>query len=294
MLFTGFGDCHLLYRLKGKALKLIRRNLLPKNEPAFMIIGAQKSGTSSLHFYLDHHPMLASGVRKEIGYFHRDIHFGKSYNSYKKDFGGSKARLYFESTPEYMFHPDVAENIYGTLPDVKLIVVLRDPVKRAYSAWNHYNQHFKTGRYINAIQNKPSRNGNLLFDKFFKGRSTFPSFRESIEIELELIDKQSGFEPALLRRGLYLQQLEEYWRFFDAGQILILGFKDLVQDTDSVLNKVCQFVGVQELDWSKIDREPRNAREYIEPIKQEDKEFLEDFYSEPNKLLFDKIGLINW
>jgi hypothetical protein len=264
------------------------------NEPIFLILGAQKAGTTSLHDYLEHHPMLSGGMRKELGYFHRDIYFGKSYSSYKRDFCGSRKKIYFEATPEYLAHPGTAQHIYEKLPNVKMIVLLREPIKRAYSAWNHYRQHFETGKYVSAIKSIPRREGNLLFQKFFVGRSCFPSFRECIDIELDLINKADGFEPALLRRGLYLDQLESYWKFFDKEQVLILGFKDLIENTNEVLNQVCCFIGAEEMDWSQIKKEPKNAREYAEPLPESDRLILNEFFAEPNRLLFEKIGLINW
>jgi hypothetical protein len=274
--------------------KKTKRLVYPMNEPTFLILGAQKAGTTSLHDYLEYHPMLSGGIRKELCYFHRDIYFGKSYSSYKRDFCGTRKKIYFEATPEYLTHPGTAQNIYEKLPNVRMIVLLREPIKRAYSAWNHYRQHFETGKYISAIKNQPRLDGNLLFQNFFLGRSSFPSFRECIDIELELINKAEGFEPALLRRGLYLKQLEAYWKLFDKNQILILGFKDLIENTDEVLNQVCSFVGAEEVDWSVIKKEPKNAREYAEPILENDRLFLQDFFAEPNRLLFEKIGSVNW
>lgn len=284
----------MLSRIRRKSINKFKKYIFPKNAPSFMIIGAQKSGTTSLHYYLEQHPNLSGGVTKEIGYFHRDMYFGKSYDSYLQDFCGPRSKFYFESTQEYLIHPGVAENIYEKLPDVKLIVVLRDPVKRAYSAWNHYKQHFETGRYITAIKNKPRREGNLLFEMFFGSRTSFPTFRECIDIELELIEKGEGFEPALLRRGLYLQQLQTYWQYFNPEQLLILGFKDLIADTERTLNQVCSFIGITEIDWSTIDREPRNVRDYTAPISETDKQYLEDFFAEPNQALFERVGQLNW
>jgi hypothetical protein len=271
-----------------------KRFIYPSNEPSFLILGAQKAGTTSLYDYLNLHPSLSGGVRKELGYFHRDMFFGKNYSAYKRDLNGPKDKLYFEATPEYLIHPDTAQHIHAKLPHIKHIVLLREPIKRAYSAWNHYKQHFETGKYVKAIKNKPRKDGNLLFERLFEDRTKFPSFRECIEIELDLIRKSEGFEPALLRRGLYLEQLEEYWKYFDDKQILILGFKDLIVETEVVLNRVCSFLGVQELDWSKKEMEAKNTREYVEPILEDDRLFLEDFYSEPNRQLIERIGPVNW
>ena len=91
---------------------------------------------------------------------------------------------------------------------------MRDPARRAYSAWNHYKLLFDGGQYGTSVGQGERRHGNLLYARFFEGRQSFPSFRECIDIELEMMERGEGFEPALLRRGLYLAQLKTYWRFF--------------------------------------------------------------------------------
>lgn len=284
--------------LTKRIKNLINRNskkLFPtSNAPGFMIIGAQKCGTSSLHYYLDQHPSIKGSRIKEVCYFHRDIYFGTKYSNYRKNFRGPSSNIYFESTPEYMCHPGVAENIHAVLPNIQLIVLLRDPIKRAYSAWNHYKQHFETGKYITAIKNKPRREGNLLYDAFYKDRKSFPSFRECIDIELELIEKGISFEPALLRRGLYLNQLDNYLKYFSEDKIMIVGFQDLIKNTVITLKDVTKFVGAQEISWENINVEPRNTREYQEPMNETDRLFLNEFYKLPNQKLFDEIGVVNW
>lgn len=273
-------------------LKEFIRQRLPVNDPDFIVAGSQKCGTSSLHFYLNQHVSLVGSTPKEVHFFDRDIHFDKQMDEYRKHFRGRRDRLHFESSPSYIYSPQTASNLYGAYPEIKLIVTFRDPVERAYSAWNHYRQLFDMEE--NAFQNRRRREGNLLYDKFFKGRQQFPSFRECINIELELIEKGEGFEPSLLRRGLYLQQLQTYWQFFKSEQILILGFKDLVADTEKTLNRICDFIGVSQMDWSTIDREPRNVRDYTAPISERDKDYLEAFFANPNHALFERIGTLNW
>lgn len=270
----------------------LERSLLLSNDPSFIVIGSQKSGTSSLHYYLDQHPEIKGSSPKEIHFFDRDIYFGKSIKKYKKHFKGSRRKYHFESSPSYLYIPDTAANLHTQYPDIKLVVTLRDPVKRAYSAWNHYRQLFESKK--EAFKSRRRREGNLLYDALFEGRDVFPSFRECMEIELNLIQKDTGFEPALLRRGLYLQQLEEYWKFFAPEQMHIIGFKDLISDANNTLNQLCRFVGVNEIDWSKIDREPKNARDYVEPMNDDDQQFLKHFYAEPNRQLFERIGPVNW
>ena len=286
---------NLTFLRKSKAkLKKVIKNLQPLHRPDFIIVGAQKAGTSSLHFYLDQHPQLSGSDPKELHYFSRDIHFNKSLSSYEKHFRGWDHNKYFESTPTYLYTPGACKAIQHAYPNIKVIVVLRDPIKRAYSAWNMYKDFFEKDQVEDVIKSKQRREGDLLYTKFYEGRDQFPSFRECIEIELDLIKSNKSFEPALLRRGLYLEQLNHYWKNFGKSNVLILGFTDLVKDTENTLKKTTDFLGVEDLGWSFLNTEPRNTRNYSEPITESDKQLLEDFYTKPNRELFEAIEHINW
>jgi hypothetical protein len=118
------------------------RGLMKPHAPDFIIIGAQKSGTSSLHYYLDQHPDFCASSEKELHYFNRHVHFGKPLAEYEANFRSFRKKKHFESTPAYIYHPGALDLIKKTYPEIKLIAVLRDPVKRSYSAWNHYRQTF--------------------------------------------------------------------------------------------------------------------------------------------------------
>lgn len=271
-----------------------KKNILPSNTPHFLIIGAPKAGTTSLYYYLNQHPKISGGVqRKEANFFNINIHLGKKFADYRKEFSGLKNKYYFDATPLYLYYPGCAKNIADLIPDARLIVILRDPVQRAYSQWNHHKYMFENGYYHN-INNKPKVPGDLRFEKFVKNRKVFPSFRECIEIEFDLIKRGGGFTPEFLRAGLYLEQLNIYWEYFDQGQMLILGFKDLVNSTRDTLRRVFDFVGAPNYDLSSIKLEPKNKKDYVEPMKEEDRAILEEFYTEPNRQLFEAIGPINW
>ena len=272
----------------------VTQSFKQSNNPSFMIIGAQKCGTSSMHFYLDQHPMLAGAKPKEVGYFHRDAYFGLEIKDYKKHFRGSGNKIYSESTPEYLYHPDVAQSIASVYPNLKFIVILREPVSRAYSAWNHYKNHFDSGRYKTSILNISRRSGNELGKRLFENRTVFPSFRECIEMELEMMASNSGFEPGIIRRGLYLQQLLEFRKYFEPTKFLIVGFRDFVDDLEGTLLQATNFLEVESLDFRQLDTESKNTREYSEKIRDEDKTFLEKIYEEPNQLLFNDVGVLNW
>ena len=283
----------MLYNI-SKKLKTRFRFFMPVHRPDFIIIGAQKAGTTSLHYYLDQHPGMSGSYPKEVGFFDQDYYFGKKLKSYEKHFRGWGAMKYFESTPDYLYTPETSKVMYDSYPDLKLIVMLRDPVKRAYSAWNMYRDFLDKNLVNRLLNSRPHREGNLLHKKFYEGREVFPSFRECIDIEIDMIKSGEGFEPSLLRRGLYLEQLNNYWKFFGKEKILILGFNDLVKDSDNTLKKITDFLGVKDIGWSFLKAEPRNMRSYSAPILESDKKILDDFYRQPNKELLDAIGFINW
>jgi len=113
-------------------------------------------------------------------------------------------------------------------------------------------------------------------------------------MELDLIDKDEGFEPALIRRGFYLQQLEEYWKYFDKNQLMVIGFKEFIVDIKGVLSQVESFIGVPKYNWDQLVEEPRNKRSYHEPISKGDELFLKSSLNKPNKALFDEVGALNW
>lgn len=280
-----------------RSLKFFASNpsaiLHKSNDPDFIIIGAQKCGTSSLHYYLDQHPDIIGSTIKETHYFNNAIHFGMPHSRYRQYFKG-KSAFHFESTPAYLYAPDTAEIIKSHYPNIKLIILLREPGARAYSAWNHYRTLFPNWVNSSSVQNKPRRAGNHLYQFLFEGRQSFPTFRECLDIELAIIRNGGGYEPALLRRGLYLEQIENYLRLFDESQIQIIPFKDFVSNIPATLDNVCKFIGAKSIDWSDLKSEPRNKREYTEPMSVDDRAFLDEFYREPNERLFERFGPMNW
>ena len=109
--------------------------------PDFIIIGAQKSGTSSLYYYLSQHPNVKPALKKEVHYF--DLNFEKNVLFYRMQFPLIFNRLNIfgkkyvtgEASPYYIFHPHVARRISKIIPSVKIIVLLRNPIDRSFS---HY------------------------------------------------------------------------------------------------------------------------------------------------------------
>lgn len=286
------------YRFVGyirKVLKLLSSKLLPGHDPSFMIIGAQKAGTTSLHYYLDQHPKLAGSYPKELNYFSRDIFLGKDLNWYRQHFTSltKPNALFFESTPKYMNLESVAQQIATAYPNMKLIMILREPIARAYSGWNMYRS-YSAKQVARKTADSTGHSVNRVYQYLFDKRTTFPAFREVVDLELDFISRGSEDGPFILRKGLYADQIKMYYRYFDPGQILILGFRDLVNNPQQTCKRVLEFLGVAGPPCN-FNPEPKNKRDYSDKIADDDKRVLEEFYREPNRQLKELLGIdLNW
>ncbi len=190
--------------------------MTPPRLPDFLIIGAQKSGTSWLHHQLRQHPEIFMPERKELHYFSSDgeVKFAGAnslawYESFFTE-APEKQRA-GEATPSYLFRPDAATNIHATVPGAKLIASLRHPANRAYSQWR--------------IQRKRSR------------------------VPLDLSFPEAFFSDApaqaqLRDRGLYDVQLQRFFELFPREQVKIVFYDDLEADHAATLRSIHEFLEV--------------------------------------------------
>ncbi|MCS3937073.1 hypothetical protein GGP80_003081 [Salinibacter ruber] len=193
--------------------------------PDFLIIGAQKAGTSWLCAKLREHPDLYLPPSEEVHFFDRPQNFKRGARWYASVFNQAPGQvLVGEKTPDY-FWPAVAEEhlpkkaphrIYELLPDAKLIVSLRDPVRRAVSAVRHHLGH-----------------GNL------------SPLKNLDDLLLEALEKKSEDPFGIVEMGHYDDHLESYYDHFDSEQILVLLFEeDIVDYPEQGLRKVHRFLDV--------------------------------------------------
>ncbi|MEM1260746.1 MAG: sulfotransferase domain-containing protein, partial [Bacteroidota bacterium] len=120
--------------------------------PDFLVIGAMKSGTSSLLEYLVDHPQIKKGKEKEIHFF--DKYFSKGVEWYETQFPKKEENSDFltgEATPAYLLFPSIPKKVYELYPDVKLIVILRNPVDRAFS--NH-KMNLRNGKNVASFEDR--------------------------------------------------------------------------------------------------------------------------------------------
>ncbi|MGH2726565.1 MAG: sulfotransferase domain-containing protein, partial [Actinomycetota bacterium] len=106
--------------------------------PNFLILGAMKAGTTSLAYWLGEHPDVFLAPGKELFFFNVPQRWELGVDWYRSQFAGSEGKIARgEATPGYLGHPQAAERIAATLPDVRLIALLRHPADRAYSQYWH-------------------------------------------------------------------------------------------------------------------------------------------------------------
>jgi hypothetical protein len=217
--------------------------------PDFLIVGAQKCGTSSLYRNLIKHPSVIPAFEKEI-YFFNTKHFRKGVNWYRAYFPllpykycvtqiGKRDFLTGEATPGYMFHPHAPRRISELLPDVKIIVLLRNPVDRAYSHYYHeVRKNRERASFEDAIKMEEERLRGE-FDKIIKNENYHSS---------------NYVHCSYLARGIYVEQLERLHQYFKKEHILILRSEDFFKDAQASFEQVLRFLdlpGWQLKDFKK-------------------------------------------
>lgn len=264
--------------------------LTPKPiRPTFLIIGVQKGGTSSLHYYLQQHKKIVAPEQKEIHFF--DDITEKSIDNYlqlfpKKNFHN---RLSFESTPRYMYFPGTAARIHRFDPNMKFIVLLRHPVKRAYSAWNMYKQLADNPQLVSYFKTMEEDDPRQRFYSTFYDKP-FPSFEKCVEEEISLQNSPHNIEPAVVRRGYYKYQIDDYLKYFDREQFLFIESEELKTDTKRVLTDITKFLKISNFNYIDLDLSIKHSREYVSSIPQETHDKLYNHYLTVNKGLEDMVG----
>ena len=196
----------------------------------FMIIGAQKGGTNALYRFLRQHPGIGMSSRKEVHLFDSPEYssdwtperIDERYRSFFEHHEGERIRG--EATPIYLFLPEIARELARYNPELKLIVLLRDPVERAIS--HYYMEKSRDAeRYPLwfALLCEPFRLHRCRDARAFGSAVRVASYRS---------------------RGLYSRQLRNLYRHFDPERVLILRTSELMERHDDVLRRVFAFLGV--------------------------------------------------
>lgn len=199
------------------------------NSPSVMLIGVQKGGTTALFDMLMRHPLLQGGIRKELHYFSNDREYRpESIHRYHANFVlpmfSRSNTCFIDATPRYSVSPLYLKRIHAYRPDMKLIFVMREPAKRAFSHW--------------AMQNR--RKPNHAWP-----RETL-SFADAIDANFNRIhaNEDSPHDFNYIERGVYLNTIKSILNYFPEEQLLLLQNNELKEFSESTSRRIQEFIGV--------------------------------------------------
>ena len=240
--------------------------------PNFLVVGAAKSGTTSLYHYLKQHPdiYLNEEVKESRFFTYMDYlgatlcagpgdadeaRYPKTVEEYKKLFSAENQQAIGEISPDYLYyHEWVIPNIKKVLGDIKIIIILRNPVERAFSSYMHL---------------------------IAAGRETL-DFSQALAQEEKRVKDRYWFIWHYQQAGLYYKQVEDFLNNFTNVKIVL--FDDLIEKPATLYKDLCDFIGVQSTyipDLSKkynVSGKPKNevinrflkqnrrAKFYLKPI----------------------------
>jgi hypothetical protein len=236
-----------------------------KRKPAFLIIGAARCGTSSLHRNLCLHPQIEGpslnrikGNNKEIHYF--DKKWGRGLDWYLDCWQPSNPNtLLMESTPNYLYHPRCPEAIQKDLPDCKFIVLLRNPVDRAWSHFYHW---------------KYSKNHCKNWE----------------------LSRLNNPNDEIIQKGVYIRQLLRWHHSFPKEQFLIIRSEDFFKYERQVISKVFEWLGVKiavidaPIYYDPVYNNRRPVKDHYSNMPKELKGQLVNYYKHFNKQLYEYLG----
>jgi len=251
--------------------------------PNFMIAGTEKGGTSLLFQTLGSHRQVRTSMIKEVEFFGNasqgtisQIHLDQlRYAQYfplkyqlRKIAKNLNARVITgEASPGYLYSPEACKRIKNMVPDVKIIILLRDPIQRAYSKYFHAKR---------------------------KGMETL-TFTDAVRLEMQQRDPKtcvtadgSKKKKNYLGYGLYCEQLERYFKLFDRQQIHIVQSEFSSSNFQSAYSDILKFLEI-EPDPSQVFHRVEK-KQYPEIDKEVFRE-LKDFFSLPNKNLYELLGV---
>ena len=245
--------------------------------PDFIIIGTVRSGSTSLYHNICQHPCVLSASYDELGFFDSNFHLG--LNWYRSLFPTLfskwlvKRKKQFaitgEDTPFYIWSPLVANRILKILPNIKLIVLFRNPVDRAYS---NYHLGVREG------------SENLSFEDAIQFEL---DSLKNFEIESEDDIKKYTISRSYIVKGFYADQLKIWLKLFKSKQLFITSTEDFESNANNTLNKIYDFLEIPQINLKNLEK--HKVASYP-PMKDETRKFLVDLYKIHNEELFRMIS----
>lgn len=239
----------------------------------FVICGTQKGGTSALDSYLREHPEICMADKKEVHFFDNESFYANGkpdYSIYHSFFSPKPShKLVGEATPIYMYWHDAPWRMWEYNPNMKLIVVLRNPIDRAYSHWNmERSRNAESLPFWDAIQNEQQR------------------CREALPYQHRVF--------SYVDRGYYLEQLRRLWHYFSKDKVLVLKNDYLKNQPNEALKEVCSFLGID--NFENVNAREVHSRPYSSKMSDKEKEYLRFIFEYEIRGLERELGweLTSW
>jgi hypothetical protein len=250
--------------------------------PDFLIIGAMKAGTTFLYNLLTLHPLVEPAAAKELHYFdnliaEEDIEWYRRCFPEPRWEDGRKT-ITGEATPSYLSHPRTPEKMSEVVPRARLIALLRNPVDRAYS---DYQQLARKGREARTLEEAIEAEKARLH-----GRRGKVSERED--------DAGLDDSSKYLSRGIYVDQLLRWSRFFSDEQMLVLKSENLFERPQDTLQLVLDFLALPDWEpeaWETIPKKRNKGKSYEQKMDPATRQRLEGFFEPHNRRLYEYLGV---
>lgn len=254
--------------------------------PDFYIIGAAKCGTTSLYDYLSYHPDVFSAFGKELHYF-EELH-SRGINWYKVCFPTKFEKFFHtnfshqkfitgEATPRYIDNPHVPKRIKSVTPNAKFILMLRNPIDRAFS------------HYIMLKNNKIKDLEPLTFEDAIEKE------QERIEEEFHKMEINSAYHSedyylyGYLDRGIYVKKLEKWFEYFSPDQFLIINSEDFFNNPSKIYEDTVKFLNLR--SWKLKSFKAKKVGKYKgRQMELKTRKKLAKFFNPYNEELFKLIG----
>jgi hypothetical protein len=266
--------------------------------PDFLIIGAAKSGTSSLFAWLSEHPHVLSATRKEVEYF--SFHFDRGMDWYRHHFPleCDRARfadehgrpfLSFEASPYYLPHRLAPARMANVLPGAKLIVTMRNPVERAYSAyqmwrgWGNETEPFMT---VAALEDDRLDQGRALAAHHGIGRRDTTAIAQHDRRRTRVV---GGVHVGrmFLMGGRYAEQLERWFEHYPREQFHFVTTDELASDPHGAYARLNDFLELPDYRPAQFKAQYVGA---YDAIAAEDLSALREYFRPYNERLYELLG----
>ena len=200
--------------------------------PSFIIIGCQKCGTTSLYQYLNVHPQILPTFQKEVRFFSWSFREGQAgrdwYLAHFPPLPDGQKFLTGEASPEYIYYPGSEKRIFESFPQIKLILMLRNPVQRSISDYYHHQSIRAEFRSLEQALEPQI--------KILKEVAA-----NELEINDEMLDQM---QPNYLLNSVYIYFIEKWMNWFPREQFLVLTTEDLDKTPEKTMKEVYDFLGV--------------------------------------------------